>query len=289
MKSSIERAARAVIGYRETSDPSDRVRYSDYFLQHAVALRDIGLSADEAVDRIAGEATSILTRVDDEGFVRRPERRELETLIKELLTPLTSAQDRPSYSDQRTSLRASRRTSDAARSSLTGGEAVSTSAAEIPQEKVVSGAEHGSHRRLGVLSLALASVGVVYGDIGTSPLYAFKVAVRAAVGDGPITSATVLGVLSLILWALIITVTVKYVLILLRADNNGEGGTLALTALAARVLGHRSAILFTFGMIGAAMFYGDSVITPAISVLPRSKVSSSLSPLSNTPFFRSPW
>ena len=108
---------------------------------------------------------------------------------------------------------------------------------------------------------------MVYGDIGTSPLYAFKVAVRAAVGDGPITSEAVLGVLSLILWALIITVTVKYVLILLRADNNGEGGTLALTALAARVLGHRSAILFTFGMIGAAMFYGNSVITPAISVL----------------------
>ena len=108
---------------------------------------------------------------------------------------------------------------------------------------------------------------MVYGDIGTSPLYGFKVAVRAAVGDGPIPTDAVLGVLSLILWALIITVTLKYVLILLRADNNGEGGTLALTALAARVLGHRSAVLFTFGMIGAAMFYGDSVITPAISVL----------------------
>jgi hypothetical protein len=75
MKSSIERAARAVIGYRETSDPPDRVRYSDNFLQRAIALRDIGLSVDEAVDRVASEATSILTRVDDEGFVRRPERR----------------------------------------------------------------------------------------------------------------------------------------------------------------------------------------------------------------------
>ena len=267
MKSSIERAARAVIGCRETSDPLDRVRYSDDFLQHAVALRDLGLSIDEAVDRIANEATSMLTRVDDEGFVRRPERRELETLIKELLTPLTSAQGRPSYSDRRTSLRASRGGSGAVTAPLTGGGAVSSSAAEIPREEVVSGAGQGSHRRAGVLSLALASVGVVYGDIGTSPLYAFKVAVRAAVGDGPITSDTVLSVLSLILWALIITVTVKYVLILLRADNNGEGGTLALTALAARVLGHRSAILFTFGMIGAAMFYGDSVITPAISVL----------------------
>jgi len=74
-------------------------------------------------------------------------------------------------------------------------------------------------------------------------------------------------VLSLILWSLTITVTIKYVLILLRADNNGEGGTLSLTALAARVLGRRTTVLFTLGMIGAAMFYGDSVITPAMSVL----------------------
>src|SRR6185295_4395662 len=74
-------------------------------------------------------------------------------------------------------------------------------------------------------------------------------------------------VLSLIVWALIVTVTVKYVLVLLRADNNGEGGTLALTALAARVIGHRTTVVFTLGMVGAAMFYGDSVITPAISVL----------------------
>jgi hypothetical protein len=154
MKSSIERAASAVIGYRETGDPPDRVRYSDDFLQHAVALRDLGLSVDEAVDRIANEATSMLTRVDDEGFVRRPERRELETLIKELLTPLTSAQDRPSYSDRPTSLRASRRASGAVRPPLTGGGAMSSSAAEIPREKVVSAAEHGSHLRPGVLSLA---------------------------------------------------------------------------------------------------------------------------------------
>src|SRR5882757_4286748 len=117
------------------------------------------------------------------------------------------------------------------------------------------------------LALAIGSIGVVYGDIGTSPLYAFRVAVKAAVGDGPVTDAAVLGVLSLILWALTITVTIKYVLILLRADNHGEGGTLSLTALAARVLGRRTTVLFTLGMIGAAMFYGDSVITPAMSVL----------------------
>ena len=76
-----------------------------------------------------------------------------------------------------------------------------------------------------------------------------------------------LGVLSMIVWALIVTVTVKYVLILLRADNNGEGGTLSLTALAIRAVGRRTTLIFFLGMIGAAMFYGDSVITPAISVL----------------------
>jgi KUP system potassium uptake protein len=125
----------------------------------------------------------------------------------------------------------------------------------------------GSSARSNHLALAVGSIGVVYGDIGTSPLYAFRVAVVAAAGDGPITHDAVLGVLSLILWALTIVVTLKYVLILLRADNNGEGGTLALTALATRVFGRRTALLFMLGMIGAAMFYGDSVITPAISVL----------------------
>jgi len=130
---------------------------------------------------------------------------------------------------------------------------------------VISG--HPPHQRPTQLALAVGSIGVVYGDIGTSPLYAFRVAVTAAVGDGPITAEVVLGVLSLILWSLTITVTIKYVMILLRADNNGEGGTLSLTALAARVLGRRTTVLFTLGMIGAAMFYGDSVITPAMSVL----------------------
>ena len=113
---------------------------------------------------------------------------------------------------------------------------------------------------------ALGSVGVVFGDIGTSPLYAFKEAIKAAVGSGPPTPAAVLGVLSLILWALIVSVTIKYVYLLLRADNNGEGGTFALMALASRGIGssQRLAIL---GLIGAALFYGDAIITPAISVL----------------------
>jgi len=117
------------------------------------------------------------------------------------------------------------------------------------------------------LALALGSVGVVYGDIGTSPLYAFREAARATSVNGIVTRETVFGVLSLILWALIITVTLKYVLILLRVDNKGEGGTLSLTALASRALGRRTAFVFIVGVIGASMFLGDSVITPAISVL----------------------
>src|SRR5207248_8170544 len=116
-------------------------------------------------------------------------------------------------------------------------------------------------------TLALGSIGVVYGDIGTSPLYAFREAAVAAGESGPITRDIVLGVLSLILWALIIVVAVKYVLILLRADNNGEGGTLSLTALASRALGRRTAVVFLLGVVGASMFLGDAVITPAISVL----------------------
>ena len=118
-----------------------------------------------------------------------------------------------------------------------------------------------------LLALALGSVGVVYGDIGTSPLYAFREAAMAASDNHAVTRGVVLGVLSLIVWALIVTVTLKYVLILLRADNNGEGGTLSLTALATRALGRRTAFVFIVGVIGAAMFLGDSVITPAISVL----------------------
>jgi KUP system potassium uptake protein len=116
-------------------------------------------------------------------------------------------------------------------------------------------------------ALTLGSVGVVYGDIGTSPLYAFREAVMAASGDGVVTRGTVLGVLSMILWALIIVVTLKYVVVLLRADNNGEGGTLSLMALAMRSFGKRTPFITILGVIGASMFLGDSVITPAISVL----------------------
>ena len=92
-------------------------------------------------------------------------------------------------------------------------------------------------------TLTLGSIGVVYGDIGTSPLYAFREAIVAASAGGEVTREAVLGVLSLIFWALIIVVTLKYVLILLRADNNGEGGTLTLMALAQRALGRSTPVL----------------------------------------------
>jgi KUP system potassium uptake protein len=120
--------------------------------------------------------------------------------------------------------------------------------------------------------LALGSIGVVYGDIGTSPLYALREAIIAASGPerGLIDRGSVLGVLSLILWALFIIVTLKYVVILLRADNNGEGGTLTLMALASRAVGRMSraaGVVALLGIVSAALFYGDAVITPALSVL----------------------
>ena len=124
----------------------------------------------------------------------------------------------------------------------------------------------------GFWGLALGSIGVVYGDIGTSPLYALREAVLAASRGGheDITRGMVLGVVSLILWALFITVTLKYIVILLRADNNGEGGTLTLMALASRAVGRMSraaGVVALLGIVSAALFYGDAVITPALSVL----------------------
>ena len=116
-------------------------------------------------------------------------------------------------------------------------------------------------------ALAVGSVGVVFGDIGTSPLYAMREALAHSKGGGG-GELAVLGVVSLITWALILVVTVKYVVFLMRADNKGEGGTLALMALAQRVSpGQRSAIIFGLGMLGAALFYADGIITPAVSVM----------------------
>jgi KUP system potassium uptake protein len=141
-----------------------------------------------------------------------------------------------------------------------------TRAAEIP---AVNGTEGEAGRRA-FWPLTLGCMGVVYGDIGTSPLYAFRVALEAAGGhQGDLSRGTVLGVLSLILWALILVVTAKYVIILLRADNKGEGGTLSLMALAQRALSSARSqfVVLVLGMIAAALFYGDALLTPAISVL----------------------
>ncbi|QFI65314.1 potassium transporter Kup [Sinorhizobium alkalisoli] len=119
-------------------------------------------------------------------------------------------------------------------------------------------------RRL--LALALGSIGVVYGDIGTSPLYAFREALRPVAHDG-VTGVEIIGLISLMIWSLTIIVTIKYVLFLLRADNDGEGGTLSLLALLMKTAtGHRAALFF-MGIAGAALFIGDAMITPALSVL----------------------
>ena len=132
---------------------------------------------------------------------------------------------------------------------------------------VTSTEAHEGQATSGFWALTLGSIGVVFGDIGTSPLYAFREAVTHAANGAPVSRVIVLGVLSLILWSLFIVVTAKYVLLLLRADNNGEGGTLSLMALGQRALGRRSLPLLALGVVGASMFIGDSMITPAISVL----------------------
>src|SRR6201993_1373139 len=118
-------------------------------------------------------------------------------------------------------------------------------------------------------SLAVAAIGVVFGDIGTSPLYSLKEAFSPSHGI-PLNDASILGVISLMFWAIIIVVSVKYVLFVMRADNNGEGGVLALMALSLRSFDPRSraaGLLMMLGIFGACMFYGDAVITPAISVI----------------------
>jgi KUP system potassium uptake protein len=135
-------------------------------------------------------------------------------------------------------------------------------------EKVTESANASGQQHASFWALALGSIGVVYGDIGTSPLYALRESVLAAVGPGnPASEPVVLGILSLIIWALLFVVTAKYVLILLRADNNGEGGTLALMALASRALGRANGAVILLGIISGALFYGDAIITPALSVL----------------------
>ncbi|NWL21504.1 potassium transporter Kup [Pseudomonas umsongensis] len=129
-----------------------------------------------------------------------------------------------------------------------------------------AGAEHSAAKPIGML---VAAVGVVYGDIGTSPLYTLKEVFSGGYGV-PVNHDGVLGILALIFWSLIWVVSIKYMMFVLRADNQGEGGIMALTALARRAAaGHAKlrTLLVVCGLIGAALFYGDSMITPAISVL----------------------
>jgi KUP system potassium uptake protein len=135
--------------------------------------------------------------------------------------------------------------------------------------EIPGSADNTSNARARLATTAIAAMGVVYGDIGTSPLYAMKEAF-----NGPhavaVTPENILGILSLIFWALIITVTFKYVVFITRADNRGEGGIMALTALALRTKGASPRMLWllsALGIFGAALFYGDAVITPAMSVL----------------------
>ena len=117
---------------------------------------------------------------------------------------------------------------------------------------------------------AVACMGIVFGDIGTSPLYALSVAAKAASADGQVSPQAVLGVVSLIFWSLIIVISIKYALLIMRADNHGEGGILALLALISprrAKQSSRRAVMVVIGLIGATLLYGDGTITPAISVL----------------------
>jgi KUP system potassium uptake protein len=117
------------------------------------------------------------------------------------------------------------------------------------------------------LKLGFASIGVVFGDIGTSPLYAMREALHPVVGSGYDLRDSVLGVVSLLIWALFLIVTLKYLVLLMRADNRGEGGILSLVVLVETVLKRRGGFALVLGIVGAAFFFGDAMITPAISVL----------------------
>lgn len=125
-------------------------------------------------------------------------------------------------------------------------------------------AEHGPKGNVAIL--VLGCIGVVYGDIGTSPLYAMRESLHAASENG-LMRHEVLGIVSLLLWTLTLIVTVKYVVLVMRADNHGEGGTLSLVALIQQSLKHRPAWLIGLGMVGISLFFGDAMITPAMSVL----------------------
>ena len=131
--------------------------------------------------------------------------------------------------------------------------------------QAASGA-HPSHSHGSLAKLTLGAIGVVYGDIGTSPLYAMRESLHAASRDG-LVREDVLGVISLLVWTLMLIVTLKYVTLIMRADNNGEGGTLSLIALVQRAVKRRPTALIALGAVGISLFFGDAIITPAMSVL----------------------
>ena len=127
--------------------------------------------------------------------------------------------------------------------------------------------DHDTHKRTGLPTLIVGSIGVVFGDIGTSPLYALRESLSHSVKADALTEEAVIGAISLLIFALVFTVTLKYVLFLMRADNRGEGGILSLMALAQGALGQSGFYVFLLGAAGAALFSGDAIITPAVSVL----------------------
>ena len=138
----------------------------------------------------------------------------------------------------------------------------------VDLDGVDSGAAHPGPdgHKTGLAALTMGAVGVVYGDIGTSPIYAVRESLAAVSGDG-LARSEVIGIISVLIWTLMIIVTLKYVIVLLRADNRGEGGVLALYTLVRLALGYRSLWVLGLGIAGAALFFGDAIITPAISVL----------------------
>ena len=133
------------------------------------------------------------------------------------------------------------------------------------------GPREGAAAKAGMAALTLGALGVVFGDIGTSPLYALQAVFTADHHAVHATPAEVYGVISLVFWSITMVVSVKYVTFIMRADNGGQGGIMALTALLEAARRSRSALvpmaLITLGILGASLFYGDGVITPAISVL----------------------
>jgi KUP system potassium uptake protein len=144
----------------------------------------------------------------------------------------------------------------------------------------------------GMAALTLGALGVVFGDIGTSPLYALQAVFNIDNRSVHVTAGDVYGVISLVVWSITMIVSVKYVTFIMRADNQGEGGIMALTALLDGAKLKRSRVKVTLvmlGIIGASLFYGDGAITPAISVLSAVQGLQVATPSLSSPCCRSPW